>query len=251
MSGPGYGRGMRFRHASVLLASILALAALSGCFHSAKDDTWVDLVSDKKYSKLLVEIDYVNGQQPRAGSVDLLEQRIDERLSKPGGTTVRQTAFASTRTVYSNDNLKQVEATQRNDRPAGDTMTLYILFLNGHHEKDTSNEKVLGVQYDYSSIAIFKETVDSSGGLLGLSFTAADVERAVLIHELGHAMGLVNNGLKMVHDHEDKDHPKHSNSRDSVMYWAVESTLGLPGLSTIPTNFDANDIEDIRAGGGK
>lgn len=222
---------------------------VAGCFGAPKSAS-IDLVSAEKYRQLIVEIDYANDQKPRPGSVDLLEQRIGERLSKPDGTTVRETSFVADRSVYSNDDLRELESRQRQNSPGGNTMVLYVLFLNGHHAEDTSNEKVLGVQYGRASIAIFKETIDTSTGLFGL-FAASEVERSVLIHEFGHAMGLVNNGLKMVNNHEDPQHPAHSNNEDSVMYWAVETTLGLPGLDTIPNDFDANDIADIRAGGGR
>jgi hypothetical protein len=241
---------MRPRPVTFLGVLVVALVLLSGCFRPAPSAS-NDLVSSTKYTKLLIEMDYVEGQKPRTTTVDLLEQRVNERLSKPGGTTVRETSFQSSRTVYSNDDLRELESQQRQNQPTGDTMVLYILVLNGHHSGDTSDAKVLGVQYGRASIALFKETIDTSGGVLGLTFNAADVEKAVLIHELGHALGLVNNGLSMVSNHEDSSHPKHSNNQDSVMYWAVENTLGIPGLSRIPTDFDANDVADIRAAGGK
>jgi hypothetical protein len=56
----------------------------------------------------------------------------------------------------------------------------------------------------------------------------------------------------MVTPHEDGQHPKHSTNDQSVMYWAVENTLGIQGLlGTIPNQFDQNDIDDVRAAGGK
>lgn len=230
---------------------LLVAASLAGCFHSTPPSASNDLVSSTKYAKLFVEVDYVEGFKARAATIDLLKVRIQERLSKPGGTTVEETAFKSTKSVYTNSDLRELETQHRQHQPGGDTMVLYVLVINGHHSEDTSNGKVLGVQYGRASIAIFKESIDSSGGLFGINFGAADVEKAVLVHEFGHAVGLVNNGMPMVNNHEDAGHPKHSSNKNSVMYWAVENTLGLPGLDNVPNQFDAEDIRDIQKAGGK
>jgi hypothetical protein len=57
----------------------------------------------------------------------------------------------------------------------------------------------------------------------------------------------------MVTPHEDAAHPGHSTNRDSVMYWQAEGTdvvsLFLQGGA--PDDFDANDIADLRAIGGR
>lgn len=235
---------------AVLIVIAFASLAVSGCFKASQSAS-NDLVSSVKYTKLVVEVDYVDGYRPAAAAVSLLEQRMQERLSKPGGITIEQTAVESSRSTYSVNDLRAMESQHRDRQPTGDTMVLYVLYVNGGHSSDTGSSQVLGVQYGRASIAIFKETVRESEGL-GAAFGSTEVEQAVLVHEFGHAAGLVNNGLPMVDDHEDPDHPKHSRNPDSVMYWAVENTFGLDSLTgNIPKQFDSNDIADFRAGGGK
>ena len=47
-------------------------------------------------------------------------------------------------------------------------------------------------------------------------------------------------------DHEDKDHPGHSNNEDSVMYWAVESSdIGNIISGDLPDEFDQDDKNDL------
>lgn len=238
------------RTALLWVVAALVVASFSGCLSTPRSSSHGFLSADP-YSKLVVEIDSVEGKSPRSSAVALLQQRINERLSKPGGVTVFQDAIAGTGSSYSLDGLRALESQHRDHHAQGDTMALYILYVNGHSDQDTSNGKVLGVHYGTQSLALFKDSIDGSGPL-GLSFGVEDVERSVLIHEFGHVLGLVNNGLKMTADHEDPEHPKHSTNKDSVMYWAVENTLGLPLLSNGPPNqFDASDVEDIRGGGGK
>jgi hypothetical protein len=242
---------MRQGH-GILLATILLTVALSGCFHSAASENLAEgFVSSERFKKLIVEVDYAEGYRPRDSAISLLQQRINERLDKPGGVTFEQRAFAATRSTYSNDDLRALEQETRDHTTGGDTIVLRVLYVNGGHASDTNQGRVLGVQFARTAVAIFKNTVDTSGGLLGVNFNAADVERAVLIHEFGHAIGLVNNGLPMIVNREDADHPKHSTNRDSVMFWAIENTSGLPLLDRIANNFDQHDIQDIRAAGGK
>jgi hypothetical protein len=68
----------------------------------------------------------------------------------------------------------------------------------------------------------------------------------VATHELGHLLGLVD--LVLDTGREDPEHPGHSRSRDSVMFWAVESDLigSLLGGGP-PTVFDAADRADLVA----
>ena len=66
------------------------------------------------------------------------------------------------------------------------------------------------------------------------------------MHEFGHLLGLVNLVYKSPVDHEDKDHPGHSNNEDSVMYWAVESAdIGNIITGQLPDEFDNDDLNDL------
>ena len=54
-----------------------------------------DFLSDKKYSKLVVEILYVKGYQPSSTSVNNLKTFLEQRLTKPAGITIVQKEIAS------------------------------------------------------------------------------------------------------------------------------------------------------------
>lgn len=128
---------------------------------------------------------------------------------------------------------------------------MHVVYVKGGSDHDTSNSKVLGVFFQNGRIAMFPDAING-GGLLGSPFGAAEVERAVIVHEFGHAIGLVNLGIPMQRDHEDDEHEKHSSNPQSVMYWKVETTLGLSTLTgTLPNDFDADDRADLQAAGGK
>lgn len=236
------------RSSSILVLLVLAMSALSGCFGFGGPGP-KDFVSDSRYGSMLIEIFYPEGSPPRDSAVDLLLQRANERLSKPGGIDVERHAYAGESREWSSRGLKNLADDLSRTSSGGGRVVLTVLYVEGHSEADTSNGKVLGVFFQNGRIALFPDSING-GGLLG--FGAADIERAVLVHEFGHAIGLVNLGIPMQRDHEDDEHEKHSSNSRSVMYWAVENTLGLATLTGgLPTDFDEDDRADLRAAGGK
>lgn len=239
----------------LLLAVALAGTLLAGCAKPGPAQPPFaarDYASGERYARLIVEIDAVQGHEPDDSALNVLKTRIGERLTKPDGTTVEVRTFASGQDSYSVKDLRRLESAHRSHAVEGRTAVLYVLYLDGHSDQDTASGKVLGVHYATTSIAIFKESIRSSGGLPGVLFGSRDVEEAVLVHEFGHAIGLVNNGVPMVRGHEDGEHPGHSTNEQSVMYWAVENTLGLSEFfNSIPDDFDSDDVADLRAAGGK
>lgn len=245
---------MRRVHQAILIIAISL--ALSGCFHTQTPGSAYKQFLSVSHPKMIVEIDSQTGEGPRTDAVNLLKQRIGERLNKPGGVVFEQRDISiQAQASWTASELRALERDHRDHDTSVGTAVMYILYVGGGYEKDSPDGKVLGVAYSPSSIAIFKDNVDSTRPLGPIPiFSSGDVEKAVLVHEFGHLLGLVNLGLPMQTPHEDTsdEHRGHSNNQGSVMYWAVESDY----LSRIfngppPTQFDSNDIADMRAGGGK
>ena len=116
-----------------------------------------------------------------------------------------------------------------------------FLFPKGTHNDDS----VLGVAVDASTVAVFQDTISDSVNFLGRP-SADEIERVVTVHEAGHLLGLVNLVYQSPIDHEDPDHPGHSNNEDSVMYWAIESSsIGNIFSGSIPDEFDDYDKSDL------
>ncbi len=109
------------------------------------------------------------------------------------------------------------------DRPSQPMdRSVYMIWLDGYYADDSGRrDTVLGVSLgDTGVIAMFKPVIDSVG-------STARVEQTTLVHEFGHAAGLVNNGLMQVDDHHDAEHGAHCSNEDCVMYWTIESTAGV------------------------
>lgn len=98
-----------------------------------------------------------------------------------------------------------------------------IFFVKGEY---TENSNVLGFHISNTyTMAIFKDVIARSGS--EAERIPQYVEQATIIHETGHALGLVNNGLPMKAAHQDSEHGAHCNEPTCVMYWQNEGTSGL------------------------
>lgn len=211
-----------------------------------------DFLSDATYTALVVEVDHVQGQAPSASALQLLRTRLQERCNKPGGVTiVVDDAIPSAGGVYSVAANQALEAQHRDQVASGTTAVLYFLYLDGQSDQDTSSGRVLGWAHGPSSVGIFRESIAASANALA---TADEVEGAVLVHEAGHVLGLVNNGTPMVSNHEDAAHRAHDVNDDCIMHWLIETSnvrdLVL-NLGSLPTQFDAACVADLQANGGR
>ena len=234
---------------NVMLFLMSIFLASAGCLDSIKDELIscenkvgecrYEILQNGKYSKLHIEINYVSGYEPSSDALDLLRQRINEVTDK-NTVTISQNSFGSTDTSYSLEEILEIENSQRNKFKGGDEFVIHILYLNGEFE---DNNNALGIAYKGSSFAMFQEKIEDAAFLF---ISAQDIEKAVLVHEYGHLLGLVNMGYTSPHDHEDPDHPHHSNNEESVMYWAIESQDFYNQLDgEPPNNFDTYDLDDL------
>lgn len=90
-----------------------------------------------------------------------------------------------------------------------------------------------------------------------MSFSACRrAEVGLLGHEIGHVLGLVNNGVEMVSDHEDPEHPNHTLDPECLMHWSYESSAvvskvqaevsaGVPAEEAL--GFCAPSLQDLAA----
>jgi len=239
------------RVVNVKLVLVLALLLpLAGCLHDSKLGPFdcepstgacrYEILRGDPYGELLLEISYVEGNAPDSTALDLVKQRISETTEK-SSISIKQHAFGSDDDSYTLDEVMVLEDRERTRHKEGDTFVVHLLYLNGEY---ADNPDALGVAYRGSSIVIFKEQIEDAAFLF---VSAQDIEKAVLVHEYGHLVALVNIGYTSPHDHEDPDHPGHSTNDESVMYWAVESVdLGNQLAGEPPNQFDSDDLDDLQ-----
>jgi len=240
-----------------LLIPIADEFGFTGSFGNSGDEA-VDYLSNSPFTSLAVEIDVIdfkpgNGaDEVDPSTINLLDTRLTDRCNKPVGINVFTNDLIPTssplfRTVYTIQDLINIENAHRTFQDTSNQKTLYIIVVNGDSEFDDQNQKVLGLAFSASSIAIFRENIEDVAPLPKAGNIPA-IENSVYVHEAGHNLGLVNNGINMVTQHEDPDHQHHDINSNCVMFFAVEAGLG---ISTPPNDFDQNCINDMVNVGGK
>ena len=127
-----------------------------------------------------------------------------------------------------------------------------LLFLDGLYRDGAGNtyDNVLGINLGSALVTvIFKPVINS---INVSSNEKANIEQATVVHELGHALGLVNNGVDMTSQHQDDEHGKHCTNTDCVMYWLNEGPdgaatfIGGPLFGTNNVVFGQECLDDVR-----
>ena len=198
------------------------------------DPRWLQIIRAEPYPRLVIEVDYVAGREPRPAVADEIEATFAALLDKPLGIdVVVDQPIVSLGAEHAWTVQERIDlATATNDLPVGgDTIKIHMLFLDGHAEEDDSMDGViLGAAWAHENIVMFRDTLDAGceGLVVGpvLEQMCADAEFLIWQHEIGHVIGLVDGGLPMVDDHLDPDPTagRHDVSHDCVMYRQYEGT---------------------------
>ncbi len=201
----------------------------------------LELLQGSPYPNLVVEVDHTPGDRPTATALNILQARLATSTAKESIRLVFD-VIAVNGTMFSALDLLELERAHRDEVTGGDTFTLYILSISG--ELSNGGGTSLGAAYTASSLAIFKDVIRIA--TIGPGPSISEVESSVLIHEVGHLMGLVNPVYTSELDYEDVSHPFHSSNSTDVMYWAIESAAFTQSSNDFgfETQFDLQKLRD-------
>ena len=129
--------------------------------------------------------------------------------------------------TYDLDQIRAIEKANRGQYTQGDTAVMYFLFLDGQYHEDTETSKTLGLAYGGSSVVIFKRTLSRLCTVAANNQENAEYAQALCplaqattwVHEVGHLLGLVNNGIPMLTDHHDAATGAHDTNPECIMTW--------------------------------
>lgn len=196
---------------------------------------------------LRIEIDAVSGLVPFASSQSYLHDFTGALLDKPDGITIElDETLASTGadSLWTFEALSELARAHAPEEGPG-TISVHVLALEGHYQTEDGGT-VLGLAWGHRYIALFQSDLraNCNGGLLGgLDQGACEIaERNVWAHELGHTIGLVDNGVPMVVDHRDAEHGAHDVNEGCLMYWAYDRP---EVFDTILANLTGGDGADL------
>jgi hypothetical protein len=119
----------------------------------------------------------------------------------------------------------------RTNSSGGSVVSIWIVYLNGRSALDRTTA---GVSFAATAIALFPDRLEESGG------NRTKAESALLVHELGHLLGLIDIAFKSPRAREDPLHEGHSLNENSVMHGTVGAATGTGAI-----DFDQDDLKDL------
>jgi hypothetical protein len=223
-------------------------------------------VFDPSVTDVQIEIDYEPGAEPFTGNVIgfgdtfAMTRNNINRLFAGHKTLAVPTTLAGMENVgniadeqLTVDDLLQLAAMHRSGQDSATRKTYYVIFVTGYFtDANGPNQGVLGVSLgDTGVLAMFKDVIDSTN--VPATNVSRYVEQSTLVHELGHAIGLVNNGVAMATAHQDTAHGAHDSNDQCVMYWLNEGASDMAAfvqrqvLTGDTILFDAACLADVDA----
>jgi hypothetical protein len=221
------------------LASVSPL--LSGCSILPEYEGYEEQLTEPRLELLLTNdeaatmelaVYYVTGRAPDPATMAYVAGELQAATQKAEVVVRAPVEIQSFRTVpghvWNETEVWQITTAFPKGQRTG-TIQLAYLFLDG----EPAERHVSGFS-DVWYMAMFPDTWRDSED-------PAAVERTIVLHESGHALGLVDNGLPMQRDRVDRHEECvcHSTNRDSVM--------ATPLIDDPTPSFGEDDLADIRA----
>ncbi len=190
----------------------------------------------KEAKNINVNVFYEPNAQPAIGNLepglkvwDLLDRNITALMSQrkrsieinvPKTLTEMKRLEPKSKQAWSNKDLLELSKTIDYSLESAKKGEFYIVFVNGYFKDNSDNmrKSVAGVNLTGTTIVVIFKQVIKKIRSTPSSHTRSIIEQATIVHELGHAMGLVNTGVPAVTDHHDSIHGAHCKNKDCIMY---------------------------------
>jgi hypothetical protein len=227
-------------------------------------DSANDLLSNNTYSKLLIEIAYVEGFRPTARTEADVIEYLKEVTFKQDVQIVYKALPSPKQTSLTLKEVDELEQENRTVYNTADTIAVYIYFADAPSDTDdeSSNLATLGAVYRNTSMVIYESTLRKLANSSVL-ITLATAETATMHHEFGHLFGLVNLGTSMVNPHESQSEnndgvvegDSHCDIEGCLMNSELEFGAGMKKMLTAKNGAVPElDVEcklDLQANGGR
>lgn len=212
------------------------------------------------FPRLVIEIDFAAGREPSPLAIETLLDVLRETTKKVDIEIIGpsplpdESRFRDPEANWANrhrdihDEFFDSMGFEPGKFGAGDAAFVHVLYLNGRIALEDGSV-IRGLRTE-RGISIYPDDIRNASPLertpaqLLLQTAPEEIERAILIHEFGHLIGLVDAGAPMVTPHSDGT--GHSDNPKSVMYGAVDRATDLPmDGDAVIWRFDENDLADI------
>jgi hypothetical protein len=206
-----------------------------------------DLLTEERFTSLKIEVQYMPGFEPDAQALEAALDFLEDHLHKPGGIRLLTREIPATGdSVLTTPMVGAIEQANRTAYNDGSELAIYFLYTNGY----SSEARSLGQAYRTTSAVLYGRNIwENSNAFKKPSRT--DLETRVLLHELGHLLGLVNVGTPLTSDHKDNEHGKHCLNRNCLMYYLTDTEDPSFLLRKPKPVLDKACLDDLIANGGK
>lgn len=207
-----------------------------------------DLLRADKYTSLIVEVQYMEGFRPDEQAMINLKEFLQDHLHKPGGVVFMQQQIPAVQdSVLTSEQVDSIRKVSRKIHTRNKRIAIYIVYTNGKHEHTT----VLGHAFRNTCIVIYGKALKQHEHVFSFP-TQTRLETTVLLHEMGHILGLVGKGSRLRSDHADSLHDAHCPNPNCVMYWnmSIAPEFGPLKETGVPF-FDPACLRDLKGNGGR
>jgi hypothetical protein len=181
--------------------------------------------------RVVLEIDYVPGAEPFLGSEALADpwKIFRDNAGAVLGPNIEVVVPKSVEemerlddiegSAFGGAELRAIAKKHRGTATGGDTVSFYILFLDGRFKNDEGRvaPNTVGVSVRGTGIiAMFKPAI--TVGIVD-PVMAMHMEQTTLVHEFGHAIGLVGEGIPESTPHRDEAHGAHCQNPSCIMFF--------------------------------
>jgi hypothetical protein len=211
-----------------------------------------EIVSDQQFKSLVVEIQAVRGFAPPQEALNKLHDFLAKTVRK------RKIQILPVQEIpplnvssYTLGDVRGLEYAYRRRQSRHDQIAIYFLFLDKPSADDSVTQQLLGQAHMNTSVVIYEDTIQKLLAKRAAPAPMGLAEATVMAHEMGHVMGLVNNGLApVVASHQ--QHGRHCSDPMCLMAPDAETSALLQNLSgeDLP-RLDDECLRDLRANGAK
>ena len=203
-----------------------------------------ELLSADPYTAIVVEISYMPGFAPEEATGIELTNFLQGFLDKPGGVSIElHPIAASGKSSLSLADIIAIEKKNRTIFTSRKTISVHALITDTRYKE----KGIFGLSYWNTSVCIFGQPMYSIAGGVG-QVSRQRVMSTTLLHEVGHLLGLVDQGSPMQEHHKDATHGPHCATNTCLMYYGIAAGSS---IGTGSPQLDQHCRDDLRANGGK
>ncbi|MDB5278839.1 MAG: hypothetical protein JWR61_3794 [Ferruginibacter sp.] len=204
-----------------------------------------DLLTAAPYTTLQIQVDYMPAFAPDDATISNLTNFISTYANKSGGISVSlRPVAASGKAVLGQSDIVKIEQPNQLFFTGLNTISVHILITDGYF----TSANTFATSYWNTSTCIFGQAINDNSGS-PRRVTKSRLLSTVLQHEMGHLLGLVNQGSPMQSPHRDTDNGAHCSNTNCLMYYGIETNAGSMNNPVPP--LDDNCINDLKANAGK